>query len=125
MNTEVLVILILGIGSMAIIAACIGYLYYVRIWFRAYTVGTPVQFSRLFGLTARRLSAYKLISAYARATEAGIDISLDALEAEYSAGNDPSQIVHTLMEAHRQGRSMSIQEASDRAGESKSSPMPA
>lgn len=125
MNLETLVILTAGVGAIAVVVIATAYLYYVRIWFRAYTVGTPVSFMRLFALTARRLSAYKLIAAYARAKEEGIAISLDELESEYSAGGDPRQIVQRIMDAHRQGRTMTVQQASERVRQSGNAAMPA
>lgn len=116
MNLEVLVILMLVVGSVAVVIAAIAYLYYVRVWFRAYTVGTPVSFLRLFGLTARRLSAYRLIAAFARAREEGVELSLDELESEYGAGGDPRLIVQRLIEARRQGRAVTVREASEWIG---------
>jgi uncharacterized protein YqfA (UPF0365 family) len=89
-NLELLVILMLAIGvPRESIAAAIGYLYYVRVWFRAHVVGATVPFTRLFGITLKRLSAHRLIYAYARAREEGIALSLDDLEIEYRAGAIP------------------------------------
>lgn len=125
MNLELLVILMLVLGTVVVVIAAIGYLYYVRVWFRAHVVGATVPFTRLFAISLKRLSAHRLIYAYARAREEGIALSLDDLESEYRAGGDPRFIVQQLVEARHRGRTMTLQQASDRAGSVGTSAVPA
>ena len=116
MNIEAFVVLASIVGGTFVIVVCVAYLYYVRIWFRAYTVNSPVSFMRLFSLTSRRLSAYRLVSSFARAKEEGVELTLNDLEAHYAAGADPRRIADLLIDAHRSGRSLTVEEASERAG---------
>ena len=98
-------------GVIAITVGISAYLYYFRLWFQAFTASVPVSILRLISMSSRRASPYVIVGAYVDAAKAGLDISLDDLEAHYIDSGDVIQVVNALVAAKEAGVSFSFDEA--------------
>lgn len=98
-------------GGIALILAISAYLYYFRIWFRAFTASVPVSIMRLISMSSRRANPYAIVGAYVDAAKAGLDISLDELEKHYSDSGDVLQVVKALAAAKEAKVNFSFDEA--------------
>ncbi len=111
MSTEALTILVLAIGGLLVVAGTAAYLYYVRVWFRAFAAGAPVSFKKLFAYSGRGMSPFKIVSAYVAAKEADIVVTLEELETQYGTGADMRRAVRSMVASREQGRVLRFEEA--------------
>lgn len=120
MSTQGLVIAVMLAGGACIVCTIVAYMYYGRIWFRAYSAGVPVPFLQLLNYTRRGLSPFKIVSAYVRAKEGGVLVSLAELEAGQAQGVDIRRIVQRMVDAKREGRPLNFEEAGESPGTDRS-----
>lgn len=66
---------------VTLIVGCSAYLYYGRLLFRTRVRGCPVSLGRMVAMTFRGASAFNLVNAYIEAHLAGLEVTLDDLEA--------------------------------------------
>ncbi len=73
----------------------------VGLWISAFAAGVRVGIFTLIGMRLRRVSPVKIILPLIKASKAGLDISVNQLEAHYLAGGNVDKVVNALIAAHR------------------------
>ncbi len=75
----------------------------VGLWIAALAAGVPVGIGTLIGMRFRRVQAFRVVNPLIKAAKAGLDISIDKLEAHLLAGGNLDRVVNALIAAHRAG----------------------
>jgi uncharacterized protein YqfA (UPF0365 family) len=91
------VLLILVIAALAIIF----YLIPVRLWIAAWAAAAYVGLFTLIGMRFRRVPPGTIVTARISAVKAGLDISIDDLEAHYLAGGNVVSVVNAMISADK------------------------
>ena len=90
---------------------CIAYLYFGRLWMSSHINQTPVPLGQILGIAMRGSKAHIVVNNYIKARKAGVEVTLEEIEAHQQAHGDVSQVVRALISAKRDGRDVSFQEA--------------
>lgn len=99
MNNTVLVVIILG-GIACFLALFLSFVP-ITLWISAIAANVKVSIFNLIGMRLRRVAPKKILLPLIKATKAGLDISVNELEAHYLAGGNVDQVVDALIAAHR------------------------
>jgi uncharacterized protein YqfA (UPF0365 family) len=105
------------IGMLAVIAAIVVvfslilYLVPLRLWIAAWSSGVYVGLARLVGMRLRRVPPATVVTARISAAKAGLDISLDDLEAHFLAGGDVVRVVNALISADKANINLPLKRA--------------
>ncbi|NLG38246.1 MAG: UPF0365 family protein, partial [Clostridiales bacterium] len=75
----------------------------VRLWISALASGVRVGIFQLVGMRIRRVMPARIINPMIKAVKAGLNISLDKLEAHYLAGGNVDRVINALIASHRAG----------------------
>ncbi|WP_148235938.1 flotillin-like protein FloA [Thermaerobacter marianensis] len=73
----------------------------VGLWISALAAGVRVPIITLVGMRLRRVPPHRIINPLIKADKAGIEVSLDKLEAHYLAGGNVDRVVDALIAAQR------------------------
>jgi len=73
------------------------------VWIRAWLAGAPVGLITLVAMRLRQVPHGVMVDARIRATKAGIELSIDDIEAQYLAGGNVIACVHALIAAQKAG----------------------
>ena len=73
----------------------------VRLWISAIAADVKVGIMTLIGMRIRKVTPSKIINPMIKATKAGLDISINKLEAHYLAGGNVDRLVNALIAAQR------------------------
>jgi len=73
------------------------------VWIRAWLAGAPVGLITLVAMRLRQVPHGVMVDARIRATKAGIQLSIDDIEAQYLAGGNVIACVHALIAAQKAG----------------------
>src|SRR5687768_12919314 len=92
-----LTLLILVIAGLVIVL----YLIPVRIWIAAFASGAYVGLFTLVGMRLRRVPPSTIVTARISAVKAGLEISVNDLEAHYLAGGNVVNVVNALISADK------------------------
>ena len=95
---------------VVLIVGCSAYLYYGRLLFRTRVRGCPVPLGRMVAMTFRGASAFNLVNAYVEAHLAGLEVTLDDLEA-LDRGRART-VVQGMIAAKKAGTEISFDRAS-------------
>ena len=97
--------LIFGSGFILvlIIIAITTFLHFVPLglWISAIAADVPVGIFTLVGMRMRRVSPQKIVLPLIKANKAGLDVSVNQLEAHYLAGGNVDKVVDALIASHR------------------------
>ena len=97
--------LLLGSGFLLVIVivAVVTFLHFVPIglWISAIAANVPVGIFTLVGMRLRRVNPQKIVLPLIKANKAGLDVSVNQLEAHYLAGGNVDKVVDALIAAHR------------------------
>ena len=93
---------------VALIVGCSAYLYYGRLLFRTRVKGCPVPLRRMVAMTFRGASAFNLVNAYIEAHLAGLEVTLDDLEALDRARGRARKVVRGMIAAKKAGTEISF-----------------
>ncbi len=104
-------VVIAVVVALTVTAAVSTYIYYGRLYMRARVANAEIGFGRMFRMTASGLSAFRVVTAYLNAKQAGYDIPLDRFEAHARNGGDPLAVSRRLESARRAGETKSIDAA--------------
>src|SRR5512145_346610 len=102
-----LVLLILVVGVLVVLL----YLIPVRIWIAAFASGAYVGLFTLVGMRLRRVPPSTIITARISAVKAGLDISVNDLEAHFLAGGNVVNGVNALISADKANIAMPFKRA--------------
>jgi uncharacterized protein YqfA (UPF0365 family) len=100
-------LLILVVAALAILL----YLIPVRIWIAAFASGAYVGLFTLVGMRLRRVPPGTVITARISGVKAGLDISVNDLEAHYLAGGNVVNVVNALISADKANIAMPFKRA--------------
>ncbi len=84
---------------------------FFSVWLRAWLAGAYVGFSDLVAMRLRQVPYGLMVDARITAKKAGIDISIDEVEAHYLAGGNVVPTVHALIAAQKAGIELTWQRA--------------
>ena len=87
------------------------YLIPVRIWIAAFASGAYVGLFTLVGMRLRRVPPSTIVTARISAVKAGLDISVNDLEAHYLAGGNVVNVVNALISADKANIAMPFKRA--------------
>lgn len=73
----------------------------VGLWISAWAAGVRVGILTLVGMRLRRVPPARIVLPLIKADKAGIDVTIDKLEAHYLAGGNVDRVVDALIAAHR------------------------
>jgi uncharacterized protein YqfA (UPF0365 family) len=99
MNSPVVILIILC-GVIVFISLFLSFIP-VTLWISALAANVKVSIFNLIGMRLRRVAPKRILFPLIKATKAGIDISVNELEAHYLAGGNVDQVVDALIAAHR------------------------
>ncbi|HSE04331.1 MAG TPA: flotillin-like protein FloA [Methylomirabilota bacterium] len=102
-----LTLLILVVAGLVIVL----YLIPVRIWIAAFASGAYVGLFTLVGMRLRRVPPSTIVTARISAVKAGLDISVNDLEAHYLAGGNVVNVVNALISADKANIAMPFKRA--------------
>ena len=71
------------------------------LWISAMAAGVKVSIMTLIGMRLRRVSPAQIVLPLVKANKAGLDVTVDQLEAHYLAGGDVDRVVDALIAAER------------------------
>ena len=84
----------------------------VGLWISAVAANVRVGIFNLVGMKLRRVVPKKIVFPLIKATKAGIQVTVNQLEAHYLAGGDVDSVVNALIAAERAGMDLSFEKAS-------------
>jgi uncharacterized protein YqfA (UPF0365 family) len=97
---EVFVLLLIIVVAIVFITLFLTFIP-VGLWISAYAAGVHVGIFTLVGMRLRRVAPVKIILPLIKASKAGLDVSVNQLEAHYLAGGNVDKVVNALIAAHR------------------------
>lgn len=101
------VIIVAGIIFLAILFSLVP----IRLWISARASGVKVRITQLIGMRIRKVTPSVIISPMIKATKAGLQLSLNKLEAHYLAGGNVDRVVNALVAAQRAGIPLDFEKA--------------
>ncbi len=92
-----------GLPFVLIVVALLIFFSFVPIglWISALAAGVNVGIFTLIGMRLRRVIPARIIMPMIKAQKAGLEVTIDKLEAHYLAGGDVNRVVDALVAAHR------------------------
>jgi len=109
MSTAVIAISVIGIIAVLIIAGI--FLSFFTVWLRAWLAGAWVNPLNLVAMRLRQVPYGLVVDARITARKAGIDISIDEIEAHYLAGGNVVPTVQAIIAAQKAGILLNWQRA--------------
>ncbi|MDL2317920.1 flotillin-like protein FloA [Eubacteriales bacterium OttesenSCG-928-A19] len=83
----------------------------VGLWISARASGVKVSIMSLVGMRVRRIVPSKLINPLIKATKAGLDVTLNKMEAHYLAGGNIDRVINALIAAQRANIPLEFEQA--------------
>lgn len=83
------------------LASILLYVVPLRLWVAAWASGAYVGLTTLIGMRLRRVPPGTVVTARISAVKAGLDVSIDDLEAHYLAGGNVTKVVNALISADK------------------------
>ena len=94
-------------GAVAVLAFLFAVGSVFSLWFQALTSNAPVGLLQLFMMRFRKVNATVIVTARITAKKAGIDISIDDIEAHFLAGGNVVPTIQALIAAQKAGIELS------------------
>ena len=107
----------INIGPLIIIAAVVIVLIIffrfipVALWISALAANVKVGVWTLVGMRLRRVVPSRIVNPMIKAQKAGLELSINKLEAHYLAGGNVDRVVNSLVAAHRAGIPLEFERA--------------
>ena len=109
MNAEITLIILIGIISLLIV------LFFsfipVGLWISSLAANVKVSIFNLIGMRLRRVRPAMIVLPLIKATKAGLDLSVNQLEAHYLAGGNIDEVVNALIASERAGIDLPFEKA--------------
>lgn len=83
----------------------------VGLWISAYAAGVKVGIFTLIGMRLRRVVPARVVNPLIKAVKAGLDLSINKLEAHYLAGGNVDRVVNALIAAQRANIALEFERA--------------
>src|SRR6187200_1281454 len=100
---ESISLIVLAVVALFAFILCIIIFRFFNFWLRARLANAPVGLGKMVGMRLRKVPVGMIVDNRITAVKAGIDIPSDPLEAHYLAGGDVSQVILSLIAAHKAG----------------------
>jgi uncharacterized protein YqfA (UPF0365 family) len=100
MNLTLVLIIVLGVAGLILFGIIISFF---SVWLRARLAGAPVSMINLIAMRLRQVPYSLVTDARITARKAGIDISVDEIEAHFLAGGNVIPTVQALIAAEKAG----------------------
>ena len=94
-----------------LLAIFVLYVVPVPLWIAAWSSGAPVGLFTLIGMRLRRVPPATIVNGRISAVKAGLDVSINDLEAHYLAGGNVVRVVNALISADKANINMPFQRA--------------
>jgi len=104
-------LLLIFIGLVVIGLAVLIHFIPVGLWISALAAGVKVRIISLIGMRLRRVPPVKIVAPLIKAVKAGLDLTVDKLEAHYLAGGNVDRVVDALIAAERANISLPFERA--------------
>jgi len=95
----------IGIVAVVLLVAAVVliglYMVPLRLWIAAWASGAYVSMPTLIGMRLRRVPPSVVVNARISAVKAGLDVSIDLLEAHFLAGGNVTRVVNALISADK------------------------
>lgn len=96
------ILFVMGLIIVAIVVLAIILTFVpLGLWISALAAGVKIGIFNLIGMRLRRVIPSRIINPLIKATKAGLDLSVDKLEAHYLAGGNVDRVVNALIAAQR------------------------
>jgi len=99
-NLSIVFFIVLAIAGLILAGIIFSFF---SVWLRAWLAGAYVGFINLVAMRLRQVPYSLVVDARIRAKKAGIDLSIDEVEAQYLAGGNVIACVHALIAAQKAG----------------------
>ena len=99
-NLTVVIVIVLGIAALIVVGIVFSFF---SVFLRAWLAGAYVGMINLVAMRLRQVPYGLVVDARIRAKKAGIDVSIDEVEAQYLAGGNVIACVHALIAAQKAG----------------------
>jgi uncharacterized protein YqfA (UPF0365 family) len=99
-NLTIVLFIVLGIAALILVGIIFSFF---SVWLRAWLAGAYVGFVNLVAMRLRQVPYGLVVDARIRATKAGINLSIDEVEAQFLAGGNVIACVHALIAAQKAG----------------------
>jgi len=83
----------------------------IGLWITAFASGVRVSFMKLFGMRFRKVNPSNIVNPLIAAHKAGLNLSIDSLEAHYLAGGSVDRVVRALISADKAGIAIDLKQA--------------
>jgi len=83
----------------------------VRLWISAVSANVKIRIGTLIGMKLRRVTPVKIVIPQIKAVKAGLDLSINKLEAHYLAGGNVDRVVNALIAAQRANINLEFERA--------------
>lgn len=107
-----MVVKLVVLGIVALLVVLFLVFVPVGLWVSAVAAGARIGVFNLVGMKLRRVKPSKIVFPLIKSTKAGINVTVNQLEAHYLAGGDVDSVVNALIAAERAGIEMSFERAS-------------
>lgn len=87
------------------------FLYFLKVWVRAWMSGAPVSIFKLLGMKLRGVPPTLIVDARIMSVKAGIEMDSDALEAHYLAGGHVMDVINALIASDKANIPLPFQRA--------------
>ncbi len=95
------VLFVIVLGLIIIVLAIFFTFVPIGLWISAFAAKVNVPISTLIGMRLRGVPPVRIVNPLIKATKAGMDVSVDKLEAHYLAGGNVDKVINALIAAHR------------------------
>ncbi|MBI3182510.1 MAG: flotillin-like protein FloA [Myxococcales bacterium] len=103
---------VIFLGALALLAfMVIMYMVPLRLWIAAKASGAGVSMLSLIAMRLRRVPPDQIVNARISAVKAGLEVTVNALEAHYLAGGRVEMVVNALISAEKAGISLDFKRA--------------
>ena len=106
-----LLILFLGMGLILTLIFVFFSFVPIGLWISALAAGVKVGIFTLIGMRLRRVVPARVVDPLIKATKAGLNLSINKLEAHYLAGGNVDRVVNALVAAQRANISLEFERA--------------
>jgi uncharacterized protein YqfA (UPF0365 family) len=104
--TFFILLLIIFIGAVLILSFIP-----VGLWISAFAAGVRIGLGTLIGMRLRRVPPARIVNPMIKAVKAGLNPSIDKLEAHYLAGGNVDRVINALIAAQRAGIPLNFERA--------------
>ncbi len=102
MLEEIIIPIAIIIGAILFLAIFFSFVP-IRLWISALASGVRVGVFTLVGMRIRKVTPSRIVNPMIKATKAGINLSINKLEAHFLAGGNVDRVVNALIAAQRAG----------------------